>query len=204
MISYLIQKGDYVPRVEKTFTPSVCNRLDRNTSGIIIGAKNYQALKSINAAIKAGFVRRFYKTIVKGTIKEEFTHSAYLLKDEDKNKVEIRERSFENSKEITTVVKPIESKAGYSLVEIELITGRTHQIRGHLASLGYPVIGDRKYGSKVVNEKFKDEYYLDNQWLHGYKIQLNGLDEFMDYLNGKEFISMASGKIGEIERDLFK
>ena len=204
MISYLIQKGDYVPRVEKTFTPSVCNRLDRNTSGIIIGAKNYQALKSINAAIKAGFVRRFYKTIVKGTIKEEFTHSAYLLKDEDKNKVEIRERSFENSKEITTVVKPIESKAGYSLVEIELITGRTHQIRGHLASLGYPVIGDRKYGSKVVNEKFKDEYYLDNQWLHGYKIQLNGLDEFMDYLNGKEFISMASGKIGETERDLFK
>ncbi|HZK33188.1 MAG TPA: RluA family pseudouridine synthase [Tissierellaceae bacterium] len=204
MISYLIEKGDYIPRLEKTFTPAVCNRLDRNTSGIIIGAKNYQAIKSINQAIKAGAVRRFYKTIVKGIIKEEFTHSAYLAKDEDKNKVEIRERSFKDSKEIITVIKPIESKGGYSLLEIELITGRTHQIRGHLASLGYPVIGDRKYGNKEVNKKFKDRYFLNNQWLHGYKIQLNGLDRSMNYLNGKEFISIASGRLGEIERDLFK
>ncbi len=204
MISYLIQTGEYVPRLEKTFTPSVCNRLDRNTSGIIIGAKNYQALKDMNQAIKGGHVKRYYKTIVRGTIAEGFTHNAHLLKDEDKNKVEIREKDFEGSKEITTVVKPIKSKDGYSLLEVELITGRTHQIRGHLASLGYPVIGDRKYGDKATNKKFKDEYSLENQWLHGYRIQLNGLDESMDYLNGKEFTSLASGKIGEIEKDLFE
>lgn len=204
MISYLIQKEEYIPRLEKTFAPAVCNRLDRNTSGIIIGAKNYQALKSINKAIKAGAIRRFYKTIVKGTIKDEFTHNAYLLKDEDKNKVEIREIDFKDSKEIATVVKPIMNKDGYSLLEVELITGRTHQIRGHLASLGFPVIGDRKYGDKVENEKFNAKYSLNNQWLHGYKIQLNGLDDFMEYLNGKDFTAKASGKIGEIERDLFK
>lgn len=203
MISYLIEKEDYIPRLEKTFTPAVCNRLDRNTSGIIIGAKNYGALKSINRAIKAGAVRRFYKTIVKGTIKEELTHRAYLLKDEDKNKVEIRERSFKDSKEIVTVVKPLENKEGYSLLEVELITGRTHQIRGHLASLGYPIIGDRKYGDRRVNKEFKEKYSLNNQWLHGYKIQLNGLDSWMDYLNGKEFIAIASGNLGKIERDLF-
>lgn len=204
MISYLIQKGEYAPRVEKTFTPSICNRLDRNTSGIIIGAKNYQALKDMNKAIKNGKVRKFYKTIVKGTIKEEFTNTAHLLKDEDKNKVEIRSKNFEGSKEITTVVKPIKSRNGYSLLEIELITGRTHQIRGHLASLGYPVIGDRKYGDKKINKRFKDEYSLDNQWLHGYRVELNGLENEMEYLNGKEFTSMVSGKIGEIERDLFE
>lgn len=203
MIFYLIQKGEYVPRIEKTFTPSVCNRLDRNTSGIIIGAKNYQALKSINKAIKEGMVRRFYKTIVKGTIKENFTHSAYLLKNNDKNKVEIRDKNFEDAKKIITVIKPIENKGGYTLLEIELITGRTHQIRGHLASLGYPIIGDRKYGDKIINKKFKEEYSLNNQWLHAYKIELNGLDVCMDYLNGKNFTAIASGKIGKIEKDLF-
>lgn len=204
MINYLIQSKEYIPRLEKTFTPSVCNRLDRNTSGIIIGAKNYQALKSINKAIKDGEVKRYYKTIVKGSINEAFTHSAHLLKDEDTNKVEIREEDFEGSKEITTVVKPIKSRNGFSLLEVELITGRTHQIRGHLSSLGYPIIGDRKYGNKQINKRFKDEYSLGNQWLHGYKIQLNGLDEEMEYLNGKSFTSLAAGKIGEIEKDLFE
>lgn len=204
MINYLIQSKEYIPRLEKTFTPSVCNRLDRNTSGIIIGAKNYQALKSINKAIKDGEVKRYYKTIVKGRINEAFTHSAHLLKDEDTNKVEIREEDFEGSKEITTVVKPIKSRNGFSLLEVELITGRTHQIRGHLSSLGYPIIGDRKYGNKQINKRFKDEYSLENQWLHGYKIQLNGLDEEMEYLNGKSFTSLAAGKIGEIEKDLFE
>ena len=89
LISYLIKKGDYVPRIEKTFTPSICNRLDRNTSGLIIGAKNYESLKLINEAFKNLSIRRFYKTIVKGEIEEERQEKAYLLKDEDKNKVKV-------------------------------------------------------------------------------------------------------------------
>jgi 23S rRNA pseudouridine955/2504/2580 synthase len=203
MVSYLYQKGDYNPRIEKTFTPSICNRLDRNTSGIIIGAKNYQALKIINKAIKNGEVRRFYKTIVKGNIRKDFTAEAYLSKDEERNKVEVYEEDTEGKKKIVTNIKTIENKGGYSLLEIELITGRTHQIRSHLSSLGYPVIGDTKYGDRKINKIFNERYGLESQWLHGYKIQLNGLEEPLDYLNGKEFISKISDKYEKIEMDLF-
>ena len=201
MISYLIEKGDYVPRIEKTFTPAICNRLDRNTSGIVIGAKNYKALKDINQAIKNGHVRKFYKTIVKGNIKKEFKAEAFLSKDEDRNMVSIQDED-EGGKKITTIVTPLANKRDYSLLEIELITGRTHQIRSHLSSLGYPVIGDRKYGRRQINEIFFDEYQLDNQWLHGYKIIFNGLE--LEYLNGLEFVAEINGNYADIEKDLFK
>lgn len=203
MISYLIQKGDYVPRIEKTFTPSICNRLDRNTSGLIIGAKNYEALKDMNKAIRKGAIRKFYKTIVKGQVEEEFTDRAHLSKDEDRNMVSIKRHDTKGSKRIETRVKPLEIKNGYSLLQIELITGRTHQIRGHLSSLGYPVIGDRKYGDKDANTEFKNKYGLNNQWLHAFKIEFDGL-EVLDYLNGKVFTSKVDGKNREIEVDLFQ
>lgn len=204
MVSYLIQKGDFVPRIQKTFTPSICNRLDRNTSGIIIGAKNYESLKIINEAIKKGKIRRFYKTIVKGNIKKEFTAEAYLSKDEERNRVTIYKDDLEGTKKIETIIKPLKNKKGYSLLEIELITGRTHQIRGHLSSLGYPVIGDRKYGDGNINKEFKEKYSLENQWLHGYKVEFNGLSDELQYLNSKIFISEVGGKVGEIEKDLFE
>ncbi len=203
MVSYLIEKGDYVPRIEKTFTPSICNRLDRNTPGIVIGAKNYGSLKSINDAIKNSHIRRFYKTIVKGVVKADFKAEGYLSKDEDKNMVKISVSNVEGAKKIVTDIHVLEVRNDFTLLEIELITGRTHQIRGHLASLGYPVIGDRKYGNKSTNKYFEDEYALDNQWLHGYKVQFNGLNEELEYLNGKEFTSAPDKKLAIIEDELF-
>ncbi len=203
MISYLIQKGEYVPRIEKTFTPSICNRLDRNTSGIIIGAKNYQTLKLINDAIKEGKIRRFYKTIVYGSMERAFTAEGFLSKNEDKNKVKILPDDIEGTKKVITVINPLKVKNGYTLLEIELITGRTHQIRAHLSSMGYPIIGDRKYGDKTINKKFNDKYSLDNQWLHGYKIEFKGLDGELKYLNGKIFVGDLKGKIAEVEIDIF-
>lgn len=203
MISYLIEKGDYVPRIEKTFTPSICNRLDRNTPGIVIGAKNYNSLKAINDAIKNYHIRRFYKTIVKGEVKRDFQAEGYLTKDEDKNIVKISLGNTEGSKKIVTDIQVLSLANNYTLLEIELITGRTHQIRGHLASLGYPVIGDRKYGNKSINQYFLENYKLENQWLHGYKIQFNGLEGELEYLNGKEFLSNAEEKLSIIEEELF-
>ncbi|WFA09398.1 RluA family pseudouridine synthase [Tissierella sp. Yu-01] len=203
MISYLIEKGDYVPRIEKTFTPSICNRLDRNTSGIVIGAKNYQSLKTMNAAIKEKSVRKFYKTIVKGKVTKDFKAEAYLSKDEDRNMVEVTKDSNDDSKKIETHIKLLQNSYDYSLLEIELITGRTHQIRGHLSSLGYPVIGDRKYGNPNINKKFKLEYNLENQWLHGYKVEFNGLLEHLDYLNGKSYEAPMEQEYLRIEEDLF-
>lgn len=204
MINYLIEKKDYIPRIEKIFTPSICNRLDRNTSGIIIGAKNYQSLKTMNEALRKLKVRRFYKTIVKGSIDKDFKSEGYLSKDEDRNMVEVTKDYVEGSKKIVTYLKVLKRTKEYSLLEIELITGRTHQIRGHLSSLGYPIIGDRKYGDKIVNKKFLKEYNLDNQWLHGYKIEFNGLEEPLSYLNGKSFESSMEDKYAKIERELFK
>ena len=204
MISYLIEKGDYIPRIEKTFKPSICNRLDRNTSGIIIGAKNYDSLKEINEATKNNYIRKFYKTIVKGRVAKEIKAEAYLSKDEDRNIVDISLNEDEDSKKIVTNIKPLKySNNNYTLLEIELITGRTHQIRGHLSALGYPIIGDRKYGDKSTNNKFKDEYGLDNQWLHGYKVEFRDLSNNLAYLNDKSFESEANKKYLRVEMDLF-
>lgn len=204
LVTYLIQKGDYIPRIEKTFSPSICNRLDRNTSGVIIGAKNSEALRLVNKAIKEGSVRKYYKTIVKGTIKEDFEHKGFLIKDEDRNLVDISDKQGERSKDVYTKFRVIMSKGGYSLLEVELITGRTHQIRSTLQTMGYPVIGDRKYGNSVVNDEFRKKYGLENQWLHGYRIVLDGLEEKLDYLNSREFIAEPDQLYVKIEQELFR
>lgn len=204
MIYYLYEKGEYDPKAENTFTPSICNRLDRNTSGIIIGAKNYQSLKIINASMKRGNIDRYYMTIVKGIIKKGKLIEGYLVKDEEVNKVEILDEETDDSKKITTRIRVLNSADKYSLLEIELITGRTHQIRAHLASIGYPIMGDIKYGDKKTNKYFKDRYGLDSQFLHGYRVVFSGLDEPLDYLNNQEFIGRENDKFERIRKELFE
>lgn len=203
MIQYLYEKGEYNPRVEKTFRPSICNRLDRNTSGIIIGAKNYEVLRQINASIKAGEIHKYYKTIVKGQVKEEGIFEGYLAKDEELNKVKILDEEGEDTKKILTKIRVLKTINKYSLLEIELITGRTHQIRAHLSNIGHPIIGDIKYGDKSVNKYFRENYGLNSQFLHAYKIVFSKLEAPLDYLNGKEFIAKAGNKFSKIEKDLF-
>ena len=203
LVVYLTDKGDYLPKVEKTFSPSICNRLDRNTSGIIVGAKNYESLQLINQAIKGGKVSKYYKTIVKGSIKKGFEHKAFLSKNEENNRVYISNDHIHGGKEIWTRFKVLEISGNYTMLEAELITGRTHQIRSHLLSLGYPVIGDRKYGDRRVNEDIKSKYGLTDQWLHAYRILFDGLEEPLDYLNNKEFKVDVEGLFAKVENDIF-
>jgi len=202
MVSYLIAKGDYVPRIEKTFTPSICNRLDRNTSGIIIGAKNYETLKDINEAIKNRDIKKYYKCLVKGKVDENILLGGYLLKNEEKNKVKIYDKEMEGTKEVRTYIKVLDKNKDYSLLEIDLITGRTHQIRAHLSSIGHPIVGDGKYGDAKTNEFFKKKYRLESQFLHAYKICFNGLTN-LDYLNGSEFEAMSPSIFNNIEKEWF-
>lgn len=204
LVAYLYNKGEYVPRLEKTFTPSICNRLDRNTSGIIIGAKNYNALQSINKAIKDGNIKKYYKCIVSGKVEGSKSLRGYLVKDENNNKVSIdKSNKTNNSKEISTDIKVLKNSIDYSLLEIDLITGRTHQIRAHLSSINHPIIGDLKYGNFKVNKLFKDMYKLDNQYLHAYRVIFDGFKDELKYLNNKEFICNLDEKLLTIEKKLF-
>lgn len=202
MIAYLIANGDYNPEEEHNFIPGICNRLDRNTSGIIIGGKTYSALRELNQAMRDGNIGRFYKTIVSGRLEEEITLKDYLIKDGDENKVEILEEDREGAREVITRVIPLDYKEGYSLLEIDLITGRTHQIRAHLESIGHPIIGDRKYGDRKVNILF-NKYGLKDQYLQAYKIEFNNLSGQLSYLNGKSFQAEPIGLLERVEGDLF-
>lgn len=202
MISYLIKSGEYNPRLERTFTPSICNRLDRNTSGIVIGAKNYEALKDINNAIKSRSIKKYYKCMVKGTLKEDILLEDYLLKNEDKNKVKVVKSDVDGAKKISTYIKVLKKSNEFSLLEIDLITGRTHQIRAHLSHIGHPIVGDVKYGDANINKNFREKYNLNSQFLHAYKIAMNGLI-YLDYLNGKEFVAELPSTLEKIERDWF-
>lgn len=204
MVSYLYKKGDYKPEEETTFSPSICNRLDRNTSGLLIGAKNYEALKSINEAIRNRKVRRFYKTVVKGKIDEKLELKSGFSKSDSENIVYVTDDIDSSDKEIVTFVNPLNALEDYTAVEIELITGRTHQIRAHLAHIGHPLIGDRKYGDKKVNEEFDRKFGLKSQLLHAYKLIFDGFSGRMSYLNGKIFINDEKDVFKKIEESIFQ
>jgi 23S rRNA pseudouridine955/2504/2580 synthase len=166
---YLQQKENYSSSA--TFTPSVCNRLDRNTGGIVVVAKNYTALKSVNKLIRERKVKKLYLCVVKGNIKEAGEVKNFLLKDEEENKVAIVDQEQEGARGVHTKYKPLKSNQEYTLVEVELITGRPHQIRAHFASIGHPIVGDIKYGDRQTNRIFKENFKLNHQFLYAYKLK---------------------------------
>lgn len=166
-----------------TFKPAVCNRLDKNTSGLVIAAKNYDSLKQANKAIRDRKIRKYYMAKVHGIIKDNLELKDYLVKNENKNMVRITNEYSENSKTAITYARPVRTEGIYTWLEVEIETGRAHQIRAHLASIGHPIAGDKKYGKKD-NEKY--------QVLHAYKLVLDGFEGSLSYLNGLEIISDIS------------
>ena len=185
--AYLYQKGEYDPKDEQSFAPALCNRIDRNTGGIVIAAKNAEALRVMNEKIKEREIDKFYLAAVHGIPKKrEDTLTGYLIKDEKLNKVRVYDTNPpKGAKNIITKYKVIATKGSDALVEVELLTGRTHQIRAHMAHIGHPLVGDGKYG---VNKNDRAGGYK-YQALYSYKLRFSfkGEKTVLDYLNGKEF-----------------
>lgn len=201
--AYLYDKGQYNPEKEKTFAPSPCNRLDRNTEGLVIFAKNYDTLKGVNEIIRNGTLKKYYMTLVKGKIKDG-VYTAYMVKNPNTNRVKISKENVKDSKEIITDVKTLDSIGAFSLVEIDLITGRSHQIRAHLSWLKNPIVGDPKYGDAKVNNYFKNEYGVQSQMLIAYKLTFKECPESIKYIEGKTVTMQIPPRFKKIKNDLFK
>jgi 23S rRNA pseudouridine955/2504/2580 synthase len=203
VMAYLYDKGEYNPNEEKIFSPSPCNRLDRNTEGLVVFAKNYETLKEMNEGIKNGTVKKYYSTIVNGKLKDG-VYTAYVVKNQSSNRVSVSDNRTAGSKEIITGITTEETTGQFSLLEIELITGRSHQIRAHLSHMGNPIVGDPKYGDKKMNSIFRDRFGLEGQLLIAYKLQLGGFFGKLSYLNGKTITMPLPTLFKKIKNDVFK
>lgn len=189
VINYLINKHEYDPNLENHFCPSLINRLDRNTFGLLIVAKNHHSLNILNKKMKNREIHKFYCCWVFGLVKDKKIHKcqAYLTKNSTNNTVKITNHPYNNhSKKILTSFRCIKTHENYSLLEVELLTGRTHQIRAHLNYLGLPIVGEQKYNSKEIkkqNRKFK------HQLLCSYKIYFDFKTPsgILDYLNHRTY-----------------
>ena len=182
---YLYDKGEYNPEDENSFRPALANRIDRNTGGIVIAAKNAEALRILCDKIKYREIDKRYLTVVHGIPKKKTDLlEGYLEKDEDKNRVYMSKKSTDNNKFVKTKYTVLESKNGLSLLEIELLTGRTHQIRAHMAAIGHPLLGEGKY-SKSNDKKLG----FDKQALYSYSLKFDFKTDagILNYLNGKRF-----------------
>ena len=182
--SYLYQKKEWRPREENAFTPALCNRIDRNTGGIVIAAKTAEALRVLNQKIKDREMDKRYLAIVEGTPKpREGSLKGYLFKDAKKNRVFVTDTPQTGAKSCQTNYKVLSSNNGLSLVECELITGRTHQIRAQFAHAGHPLLGDGKYGK--LDKRFDRDY----QALYSYKLTFDFTTDAgsLAYLNGRSF-----------------
>jgi len=182
---YLYEKGEYDPRDEQSFAPSLANRIDRNTAGLVIAAKNAASLRVLNDKIKTREIDKYYLCIVHGHIRPvSGTLKGYLEKNEAQSRVYIVDNRDSGGKTILTKYITLARRPGLSLLEVELLTGRTHQIRAHLASVGHPLLGDGKYGTNRQNKGGGQS----KQVLCSYKLRFSFTTDsgVLEYLKGKE------------------
>lgn len=208
LTGYLLETNAITPEELHSFRPSVCNRLDRNTSGIVLCGKSLAGSQALSRIIKERTLQKFYRTICVGELTQDRSLNGYLYKNEKSNKVTICKELPGASQDkdyspIQTAYHPIVWKAGYTLLEVELITGKTHQIRSHLASIGHPIIGDGKYGKKEENRRFRESDSLQNQLLHAYRVVFPAEEGVLKPLSGREFIAPYPKLFKRLERKLF-
>lgn len=183
---YLYDKCEYNPKEENCFAPALVNRIDRNTGGIVIGAKNAESLRILNQKMKDRELHKFYLCLlINKPKKDNAILSDYLIKNEKTNKVTVLRNEKQGAKKILTKYSVLETNNNLTLCEVELLTGRTHQIRAHMSSIGCPILGDNKYGNKKLNQK----YSLSKQCLYSYKLAFDFTTDsgILSYLDKKDF-----------------
>lgn len=195
VLAYLRDKGELTEESYRRFHPSVCNRLDRNTSGLLIVGKSMAGLQGMSAVLKVRSLHKDYLCVVRGRIAEGCHIKGYLYKDEVKNVVQIYEKEVPGSLPIETWYTPMQygklegstMTQVVTLLKVRLVTGRSHQIRAHLASIGHPILGDYKYGDRKTNDICKKSFGFNYQLLHAWKLTLPKMSGDLSYLSGKEF-----------------
>ena len=193
LLGYLEKSGQWKQEESKAFRPSVCNRLDRNTSGMVICGKSMAGLQQMAALLKDRSLHKYYLCLVKGVMTESQHLEGYLLKDENSNQVKIFQKETEGAARIITEYEPLYTEGETTLLKVTLVTGKSHQIRAHLSSIGHPIIGDPKYGDRKVNAFFRETHGIKNQMLHAWKLTFPELAEPLDNLSEKSFEAEPAG-----------
>ncbi len=223
LIDYLLDSGQITREGLQIFRPSVCNRLDRNTSGLVAAGKSLAGLQGLSAVLRDRSLHKYYLCAVRGRVLEQKRIEGLLIKDERTNQVTIlperadqekRPAAFsqnqgrrppsisgdkgradgQNGSKICTEYEPLDYRDGYTLLKVTLITGKTHQIRAHLACVGYPIAGDYKYGDREVNEEVRKKYNVTSQMLHSFRMVFPEMPEPLAYLSGKSFEAPLPGE----------
>lgn len=189
IITYMLNTNQLTETELHKFKPSICNRLDRNTSGLVVAGKSLTGLQKMGELFKNRTMKKFYRCLVVGEIKEKQHIKGFLKKDSITNKVSITKQETKESQPVETEYEPLWSNGKCTLLEVHLITGRTHQIRAHLASENHPIIGDYKYGNRRINDIYKEKYHLESQLLHAYRLEIPRLAEPFDKISEKYFIA---------------
>lgn len=197
-LQYLLDEKKLTAEELRTLKPSVCNRLDRNTSGIVICGKSHKGLTVMNEMLKDRTLKKYYQCIVLGRFTEAILVKGYLKKDDKTNVVTIQSKVFDGADYIETEIEPVLPLNGYTLLRIHLITGKPHQIRAHLAYMGFPIIGDYKYGDRGVNDRLKRQFGLQHQLLHARQLMFPDEMKQLGQLAGKEILAPLPAQFEKI------